>query len=49
MKVVALIPVKRFESSKTRLELTKNQKIVLTELMLKNTIVNLKNVKVSQP
>jgi 2-phospho-L-lactate guanylyltransferase len=45
MNVVALIPVKRFESSKTRLELTKNQKIVLTELMLKNTIVNLTKCK----
>lgn len=42
MKIAALVPVKQFELSKTRLELTKNQKIVLTELMLKFTIINLK-------
>jgi 2-phospho-L-lactate/phosphoenolpyruvate guanylyltransferase len=42
LKIAALVPVKRFELSKTRLELTKNQKIVLTELMLKFTIINLK-------
>ena len=42
---MALIPVKRYESSKTRLELTKTQKVVLTELMLKFTIVNLKKCK----
>jgi 2-phospho-L-lactate guanylyltransferase len=41
MKIIALIPVKRFETSKTRLDFTKNQKIVLTQLMLKNTIINL--------
>jgi 2-phospho-L-lactate guanylyltransferase len=45
MKTIALIPVKRFESSKTRLDLTKNQKIVLTQLMLKNTIINLTKCK----
>ena len=45
MKTTALIPVKQFESSKTRLELTRNQKNVLTELMLKSTILNLKNCK----
>jgi 2-phospho-L-lactate guanylyltransferase len=45
MKIIALIPVKRFESSKTRLDLTKNQKIVLTQLMLKNTIINLTKCK----
>jgi|ERR1041385_134568 2-phospho-L-lactate/phosphoenolpyruvate guanylyltransferase len=45
MKIIALIPVKRFESSKTRLNLTKNQKIVLTQLMLKNTIINLTKCK----
>ena len=45
MKIIALIPVKRFETSKTRLDLTKNQKIVLTQLMLKNTIINLTKCK----
>lgn len=45
MKTTALIPVKQFESSKTRLELTRNQKNVLTELMLKSTILNLKKCK----
>ncbi len=45
MKIAALVPVKQFELSKTRLELTKNQKIVLTELMLKFTIINLKKCK----
>ncbi|HEY7227908.1 MAG TPA: hypothetical protein VH481_07265 [Nitrososphaeraceae archaeon] len=45
MKIVALIPVKRYESSKTRLELTRAQKVVLTELMLKFTINNLKKCK----
>ena len=45
MKITALIPVKQFELSKTRLELTKNQKNVLTELMLKSTIINLKKCK----
>ena len=45
MKIAALIPVKRFELSKTRLDLSKKQKIVLTELMLKFTIVNLKKCK----
>ena len=45
MKIIALIPVKRFESSKTRLDLTKKQKIVLTQLMLKNTIINLTKCK----
>lgn len=42
MKTAAFIPVKQFESSKTRLTLTRNQKIVLTELMLKSTIIALK-------
>jgi len=41
----AFIPVKQFESSKTRLSLTRNQKIVLTELMLKSTIIALKKCK----
>jgi 2-phospho-L-lactate guanylyltransferase len=45
MKIIALIPVKQFELSKTRLELTRNQKNVLTELMLKSTIINLKKCK----
>ena len=45
MKIAALIPVKRFELSKTRLDLSKKQKIVLTELMLKFTILNLKKCK----
>jgi 2-phospho-L-lactate guanylyltransferase len=45
LKVAALVPVKQFALSKTRLELTKNQKIVLTELMLKFTIINLKKCK----
>lgn len=45
MKIAALVPVKQFELSKTRLQLTKNQKIVLTELMLKFTIINLKKCK----
>jgi 2-phospho-L-lactate guanylyltransferase (CobY/MobA/RfbA family) len=45
MKTAAFIPVKRFDSSKTRLNLTRNQKIVLTELMLKSTIVALKKCK----
>ena len=45
MKITALIPVKQFELSKTRLELTRNQKNVLTELMLKSTILNLKKCK----
>lgn len=45
MKIAALIPVKRIKLSKTRLELTRNQKIVLTELMLKFTILNLKKCK----
>ena len=45
MKITALIPVKQFELSKTRLQLTKNQKNVLTELMLKSTIINLKKCK----
>ena len=45
MKIAALVPVKQFALSKTRLELTKNQKIVLTELMLKFTIINLKKCK----
>jgi len=45
MKITALIPVKQFELSKTRLELTKNQRNVLTELMLKSTILNLKKCK----
>jgi 2-phospho-L-lactate/phosphoenolpyruvate guanylyltransferase len=45
LKIAALVPVKQFELSKTRLELTKNQKIVLTELMLKFTIINLKKCK----
>jgi 2-phospho-L-lactate/phosphoenolpyruvate guanylyltransferase len=45
LKIVAIIPVKRFELSKTRLELTRNQKTVLTELMLKFTILNLKKCK----
>lgn len=45
MKITALIPVKQFELSKTRLELTRNQKNVLTELMLKSTIINLKKCK----
>ena len=42
---MALIPVKRYESSKSRLKLTRTQKVVLTELMLKFTIVNLKKCK----
>jgi 2-phospho-L-lactate guanylyltransferase len=45
MKTAAFIPVKRFDSSKTRLDLTRNQKIVLTELMLKSTIIALKKCK----
>ena len=45
MKIIALIPVKQFELSKTRLEFTRNQKNVLTELMLKSTIINLKKCK----
>lgn len=45
MKTAAFIPVKQFESSKTRLNLTRNQKIVLTELMLKSTILALKKCK----
>jgi 2-phospho-L-lactate/phosphoenolpyruvate guanylyltransferase len=45
LKIAALIPVKQFKLSKTRLELTRNQKIVLTELMLKFTILNLKKCK----
>jgi 2-phospho-L-lactate/phosphoenolpyruvate guanylyltransferase len=45
LKIAALIPVKRFELSKTRLDLSKNQKIVLTELMLKFTILTLKKCK----
>lgn len=45
MKIAAFIPVKQFESSKTRLSLTRNQKIVLTELMLKSTILTLKKCK----
>ncbi|MGH9974125.1 MAG: 2-phospho-L-lactate guanylyltransferase, partial [Nitrososphaeraceae archaeon] len=45
MKIAAIIPVKQFELSKTRLDLTRNQKIVLTELMLKFTIINLKKCK----
>src|SRR5919109_4475079 len=45
MKTAAFIPVKQFESSKTRLSLTRNQKIVLTELMLKSTIIALKKCK----
>jgi len=45
LKIAALVPVKQFELSKTRLQLTKNQKIVLTELMLKFTIINLKKCK----
>ena len=45
MKIAAIIPVKQFELSKTRLDLTRNQKIVLTELMLKFTILNLKKCK----
>lgn len=45
MKTAAFIPVKQFESSKTRLKLTRNQKIVLTELMLKSTILALKKCK----
>lgn len=45
MKTSAFIPVKKFESSKTRLDLTRNQKIVLTELMLKSTILGLKKCK----
>lgn len=45
MKITALIPVKQFELSKTRLELTRNQKNVLTELMIKSTIINLKKCK----
>jgi 2-phospho-L-lactate guanylyltransferase len=49
LKIAALVPVKQFELSKTRLELTKNQKIVLTELMLKFTIINLKKCKSISP
>ncbi|HEY9399631.1 MAG TPA: 2-phospho-L-lactate guanylyltransferase [Nitrososphaeraceae archaeon] len=45
MKIAALIPVKQIKLSKTRLDLTRNQKIVLTELMLKFTILNLKKCK----
>lgn len=45
MKTAAFIPVKQFESSKTRLDLTRNQKIVLTEVMLKSTILALKRCK----
>jgi 2-phospho-L-lactate guanylyltransferase len=45
LKIAAIIPVKQFEFSKTRLDLTRNQKIVLTELMLKFTILNLKKCK----
>jgi 2-phospho-L-lactate guanylyltransferase len=45
LKIVALIPVKQFKLSKKRLELTTKQKIVLTELMLKFTILNLKKCK----
>jgi 2-phospho-L-lactate guanylyltransferase len=45
MKTAAFIPVKQFESSKSRLDLTRNQKIVLTELMLKSTILALKKCK----
>ncbi len=45
MRTAAFIPVKQFESSKTRLNLTRNQKIVLTELMLKSTILALKKCK----
>lgn len=45
MKTAAFIPVKQFDSSKTRLDLTRNQKIVLTELMLKSTIIALKKCK----
>lgn len=42
---MALIPVKLYELSKTRLKLTLTQRVVLTELMLKFTIVNLKKCK----
>ena len=42
---MALIPVKRYELSKTRLKLTRTQRVVLTELMLKFIIVNLKKCK----
>ena len=45
MKTAALIPVKHFESSKSRLQLTINQKMVITELMLKSTILALKKCK----
>src|SRR5687767_5372749 len=45
MKTAAFIPVKQFESSKSRLKLSRNQKIVLTELMLKSTILALKKCK----
>lgn len=45
MKTAAFIPVKQFEQSKSRLDLTRNQKIVLTELMLKSTILALKKCK----
>ena len=45
MKITALIPVKQFELSKMRLELTRNQKNVLTEVMLISTIINLKKCK----
>jgi 2-phospho-L-lactate guanylyltransferase len=45
LKIAALIPVKKFKLSKTRLELTRKQKIVLSELMLKFTILNLKKCK----
>jgi 2-phospho-L-lactate guanylyltransferase len=45
MKIAALVPVKQFEQSKTRLELTKIQRIVLTELMLKFTIINLRKCR----
>lgn len=45
MKTAAFIPVKQFEASKSRLDLTRNQRIVLTELMLKSTILALKKCK----
>lgn len=45
MKTAAFIPVKQFESSKSRLKLSRDQKIVLTELMLKSTILALKKCK----
>ena len=45
MKTAALIPIKKFETSKTRLDLTANQRIVLSEWMLKSTILALKKCK----